>query len=69
MILLDNKSTVDVLSNKNLLQNVRKSNRKLAILLTGGNMVTNLVGYLPGYVNVWFQSGEIENILLISKLS
>ena len=47
MILLDNRSTVDVLSNKNLLQNVRKSNRKLTILSAGGKMVTNLVGYRP----------------------
>ena len=58
-ILLDNQTTVDVLSNKNLLNNVRNTNRDLAILLTGGKTTTSLVGDLPGYGTMWFHPGGI----------
>ena len=55
--LIENHSTVDVFSKKNLLQSIRRANHDLAIFLTGGNTATNLVGDLPGN-----GTGEIEKI-------
>ena len=67
-ILLYNHSMLYVLLNKYLLWNVRKFNHDLAILLTGRNTTTNLVGDLSGYGTVWFHARGISNILSLSKL-
>ena len=68
LIILDNNSTVDVLFNTNIMQNTNKANNDLAILSTGGKTKTNMVGYLPRYVTVWFHPCEISNILYPSKV-
>jgi hypothetical protein len=48
-ILLDNQSTVNVLYNKDLLRNVRRSNKHMDIHCNAGVTSTNLIGDLPGY--------------------
>ena len=67
-VLLDNQSTVYVFSNRLLLKNIRKSDRSLEILSTGGRTTTDLQGYLLGYGTVWFRPGGISNILSLSKV-
>ena len=66
--LLDNQFTAEVFSNRLLLKNIRKSDRELEILLTGGQTTTNLQGDLPGYGTEWFHLGGIANTLSLSKV-
>ena len=68
-ILLDNQSMVDLLSNKNILRNVRKANHNLAVFLTGVKTRTSLAGDLPGYDTMWFQPSGISNILLLYRVA
>ena len=68
-VLLDNQSAVDAFSNRRLLKNISKSDRELAILLTGVKMNMNLQGGIPGYGTVWFHPGGIANILSLSKVA
>ena len=60
---------MDVFSNRRLLKNIRKSDRSLAILSTGGRTTTDLQEDLPGYGVVWFHPGGITNILSLSKVA
>ena len=68
-VLLDNQSTVDVLSNRHLLKNIRKSNRALALFSVGGWTTTDLHGDLLGHLTVWFHPWDITNILSLSKVA
>ena len=43
-VLFDNQSTVGVFSNRRLLKNIRKCDRALVILSTGGQTATYLQG-------------------------
>jgi len=67
-VLLDNQSTVDVFQNKELLTNVRDSGRVLNIHCNAGVALTSLMGYLPGYGEVWLYEGGITNILSLSRV-
>jgi len=67
-VLLDNQSTVDVFQNKELLTNVRDSGRVLNIHCNAGVASTSLMGYLPGYGEVWLYEGGIANILSLSRV-
>jgi hypothetical protein len=68
-ILLDNQSTVNVFSNKNLLRNIRTTNRMMNILCNAGMTRTNMIGDLPGYDGeVWFNPKGIANILSLSDV-
>ena len=68
-LLLYNQSTVDVFTNIRLLENIRISDRALAIFSTGGQTTTKLQGDIPGYGTVWFHPGGITNILYLSKVA
>ena len=68
-VLLGKQLTVDVLSNRPLLNNISKSDRALEIFSTGGRTTTTLQGELPGYGTVWFHPGVITNILSLSEIS
>ena len=68
-ILLDNQSTVDVLTNRRLLKNIRRSNKNMFIHCTTGVAKTNLIGDLPGYGTVWYHPDGIANILSLSKVT
>ena len=66
---LHNQSTVNVFSNRHLLNNISKSDKKLAIFSAGVHTNTNLKGDIPGYGLVWFRPGGIANILPLSKVA
>ena len=68
-VLLDNQYTVEVFSSRSLLNNIRKSNRSLAFLSTGGRTTNDLQGDLRGYGRVWFHPGGIAKILSLSKVA
>ena len=67
-VLLDNQSTVDVFHNKDLLTNVRESGRVLNIHCNAGVATTSMMGYLPGYGDVWVYEDGIANILSLSRV-
>ena len=66
-ILLDSQSTVNVLYNARLLQNIRKVNRTLDIHCNTGVASTDMVGDLPRYGKVGYHPTGISNILLLSR--
>ena len=68
-VLLDNQSDMNFFPNIRLLKNIRKSDRALAIVSTGGRTTTNLRGDLLGYGTVWFHPGGIANILSLSMVT
>ena len=68
-IILDNQSTVDIFSSKNILQNIRHSNRNLDVLFMGRKTTTNMVGELAGYGTMWFHPGGIANIPSLYKFA
>ena len=62
-ILLDSQSTVDIFCNSRLIENIHKVKDTMKIQCNAGTRVTNLVGDLPGYGPVWFDSRVIANVL------
>jgi hypothetical protein len=67
-ILLDNQSTLDLFSNRNLLTNIRRSPTRMRVRCNAGWRSTNMVGDLPGYGTVWYDPRAIANILGVSTL-
>jgi hypothetical protein len=69
-ILLDNQSTVNVFCNKELLVNVRETNRTMVIRCNAGVAQTNMIGRLPGYAGeVWYYPAGIANILSFADVA
>jgi hypothetical protein len=67
-ILLDNQSTVDVFSNKKLLNNIRKVPTSMRIRTQAGEITTNMIGDLDNYGPVWYCEGGIANILSLNNV-
>jgi hypothetical protein len=67
-ILLDNQSTVDVLHNEDLLDNIHNGDGFMAIHCKARITSTNLVGHLPGYVEVWYNPSGIANTRTLSRV-
>ena len=64
-LLLDSKSTVDLIANPIMLMNIRKVQCKDAIRVhcNSGVKVVDRVSDLPGYGNVWYEPTGVANIL------
>ena len=65
-MLLDNQSTVNVISNGDLLTNIRQIDQYMHIYCNAGKASTNWVGDLYGVGTVWFHKNVIANILSLS---
>jgi hypothetical protein len=68
LLLLDNQSTTDLWCNKEHLHNIRKVNGTCTVVTNGGQLTTNLKGYLPNYGMVWYHEAAITNILSLSNV-
>jgi len=66
-ILLDKQSTIDVLYNKDLLKNIRKSDTEIKIHGNAGISTTNMVGDWPGYGTVWYHESGNANIFSLAN--
>ena len=67
-ILLDNQSTIDVFQNKDMLNNIRKSEFRMDIHCNAGVASTNMIGDFPGYGTVWYHPRGIANILSLARI-
>ena len=68
-ILLDSQSTVDLFSNKDLLDNIREVDETLTVRCNAGAIETRMQGQLAGYGMVWYHQDGIANILSLSRVS
>jgi hypothetical protein len=67
-ILLDKQATVDVFYKKELLENIRRSDTHMDIHCNTGMTSMNLIGDLPGYLEVWYHLNGIANILSLARV-
>ena len=62
-ILLDNQSTVHIFSTDKLLRNIRTVDKQVSVQCNAGTTITNMVGDLQGFGEVWYHPKGIANIL------
>ena len=67
-LLLDTASTTHLISNQNLVSNIRPSNRSQGVLSNGGELDVNQEGDLDGIGVVPFTNDGIANLLSMAKL-
>ena len=67
-ILLDNESTLDILCNPWLQENIHKVKENILIHCTAGVTSTDMVGSLAGYGQLWYRKNRIANILSLSNV-
>ena len=68
LILLNSQSTVDVISNGDLLTKIHHVKTALRIRCNAGMKTTNFRDHLSGYGLVWFYPDGIANILSLSRV-
>ena len=56
-------------NNRELLKNVRKTNRSLKAFSNGGSQISRMIGMLPGFFEVWCNPNSMVNILSFSEVS
>ena len=70
VILLDSQSTMDLVCNRNLVTNIRKSESTMTVTSNGGAMQVTRKATIPGYdQEVWYDGKAITNIILLKNLS
>ena len=62
-ILIDTGSTFSVIKNEKMLIDIHKSKRTLRSITNGGKLDHNMMGYLPGFFEVWYNPESRLNIL------
>ena len=67
-ILLDSQSTVDVISNKKLLTNIRDSKWTLTLYCNVGKAIITQKGDLKGYGSVWYYPQGMANIMSLRNV-
>jgi hypothetical protein len=68
-VLLDNCSTVNIFSNRNLLRNIRQIDMYVEVKCNAGSRTTNWVGDFPGLDKpVWFDGDGQCNILSMKRV-
>jgi hypothetical protein len=67
-ILLDSQSTVSVFNNPHLLTNIRNSPRPLRVHTNGGTQLSNLMGHVKNFGDVWFNQHSLANILSMAEV-
>jgi Zinc knuckle len=69
-ILLDSESTVSIFNNSKLLKNIRHCGNEqgLRIYSNGGHQDTHLIGDLPGFGQVWYNTKSLANILSLAEV-
>ena len=68
-ILMDNASTVDLIHNRDLLENIHTVGHRIYIHCNAGTRFTDRQGCLPGYGLVWHCPKAISNILSLHNVS
>ena len=68
-IILDTGSTTDIFCNDKLLSDIHETDQTITIHCNAGTCVTNKVGTLSGYGEVWFSEQAIANILSLANVS
>ena len=66
-VLLNNQSTMNIFYNKDLLKDIKVTNRCMRVRCNVGWTVMNLIGRLPGYPGeVWYNPNGIANIISLA---
>jgi hypothetical protein len=67
-ILLDNQSSISVFCNRDMVQNIRKSEFVMELATNGGVLKIRQRADLPGWGEVWFHEKAITNILSYAEM-
>ena len=68
VILLDSGSTVDLIQDHRLLENITPNEKTCKISTNGGEVYVRKVGVLLGYGKVWFHQGPVAYLLFLSSV-
>ena len=67
-IILNNRSTLSIFANPELVEGIRKSKSTLEMATNAGMRLTNQEAHVPGFGTVWYDKGAIANIFSLAEL-
>ena len=67
-IILDNRSTLSIFANPELVEGIRKSKSTLEMATNAGTRLTNQEANVPGFGTVWYDEGAVANIFSFAEL-
>ena len=70
-ILLNSQSTVDLIANPKILENIRvvRDEDAIQVYCNSGSNLINQIGELHGYNTVWYKPTGIANIIVMSRVT